>query len=80
MAFHFDEKRDSWICDEHGEIGTPAWVPCWACFGEGGQDAYEDDPINYAPGEEWEECDECRGAGGHKVCPICNEDNPDAEF
>lgn len=80
MPFHFDEAIDSWVCDEHGEIDSPAWVPCWSCGGEGGQDAHDDDAINYAPGEEWNGCDECRGNGGWNVCPDCNADNPDAEF
>lgn len=54
-----------------GDLDYTGWLPCHACGGEGGQDAYEDDAINYSPGELWEKCDECRGEGGHHVCPDC---------
>lgn len=36
-------------------------------------DMYDDDPINYAPGE-WESCDECSGTGIERWCPNCGKD------
>ena len=43
-------------------------VDCWACGGEGDFDEYDDDPINYAPGEEFSACNECRGRGFFRLC------------
>lgn len=34
-------------------------------------DEYEDDPINFAPGEEERPCRECRGTGIERWCPKC---------
>jgi DnaJ-class molecular chaperone len=47
------------------------WEECYVCDGEGEFDAYDDDPINYAPGEEYEMCRECSGNGGFLVCQSC---------
>lgn len=49
--------------------------PC-TVFGcdEGYIDEYEDDPINYAPGESFSECSECHGFGVHHWCPQCGYD------
>lgn len=38
---------------------------------EGWIDCYEDDAINYAPGEEYEMCEECQGTGVVHWCPSC---------
>lgn len=43
-------------------------IECWQCGGEGEFDCYDDDPINYAPGEEFEACEICRGSGGYWMC------------
>lgn len=81
MSLVKDKVTGELVCEKHGEVGEDtAWVNCHACFGEGGEDACEDDPINYSPGEEWDTCTECRGRGGWVVCGQCNLDNPDAEF
>lgn len=32
---------------------------------------YDDDPINNSPGD-WRACSECRGKGGHLLCPECS--------
>ena len=37
-------------------------------------DAYDEDPINFAPGEEYERCPECHGRGYFHWCPACGKD------
>ena len=37
-------------------------------------DEYEDDPLNFAPGEEYTICDECLGTGMNWWCPKCGAD------
>lgn len=44
------------------------WVDCWQCGGDGEFDLYDEDPINYAPGAEYEPCDACKGKGGYYEC------------
>lgn len=41
---------------------------------EGFIDEHDDDPINFAPGEEFMECDECSGHGVERWCPKCGAD------
>ncbi len=41
---------------------------------EGYVDEYHDDPINYAPGEEYTVCEECHGHTIHRWCPKCGAD------
>ena len=77
--FYFDKTKDSWICSVHGEVDLTAWVNCWNGCDEGFFDDYEDDPIECEPGE-ISTCSECKGKGGWRVCGVCNEDNPDAEW
>lgn len=49
--------------------------PCIALMCDEGQiDEHEEDPINYAPGEAYTECDECRGHGFLHWCPACGYD------
>ena len=50
------------------------WVDCWAGCDEGWVNEYDDDPINFAPGEEWYPCDICKGEGGWLVCGSCHPD------
>jgi len=80
MPLTFDKKRDTHVCSIHGDVDDTGWVQCWACGGEGGNDMYEEDGVNYSPGEEWSTCDECNGKGGFVVCGQCNADNPDVEW
>lgn len=40
-------------------------------YEEGYIDEYHDDPINYAPGEEYSKCDDCHGTGIERWCPEC---------
>ena len=42
---------------------------CDYCDGTGDVDCYEDDAINYAPGQEYEPCGQCDGDGGWWLCP-----------
>lgn len=37
-------------------------------------DMSEEDPLNYAPGEEFENCPQCKGAGVEWWCPACGTD------
>jgi len=34
-------------------------------------DENDDDPINFAPGEAYRQCQECRGTGIERWCPFC---------
>lgn len=57
-------------CPKCGSHDTE-WQACWVCHGEGGFDANDEDPINFAPGESWETCDECGGHSGYLFCHGC---------
>lgn len=48
--------------------GYLEWVSCYSCFGAGEFDLYDEDPINFSPGEEYERCEVCDGEGGYWVC------------
>lgn len=54
------------------------WEDCEYCAGEGWIDEYDDDPINYAPGEEFFQCEMCGGSGGWLECP--NAENHHKNF
>jgi DnaJ-class molecular chaperone len=47
------------------------WERCWQCFGDGEYDLHEEDPVNFAPDETFEPCEECNGRGGYLVCIAC---------
>lgn len=49
--------------------------PCdnWPCD-DGYCDEHEEDPINFAPGEAYTVCRECRGTGHLRWCPACGHD------
>lgn len=40
-------------------------------------DGYEEDPINFSPGEELTVCEECKGTGFQRWCPGCGADFTD---
>lgn len=46
------------------------WIDCEMCGGQGGFDAWEEDPINFWPGEDWVVCEFCKGEGGYLGCPF----------
>ena len=58
-------------CPRCGHTPTH-WRDCTAFCGEGFIDLHDDDPINYAPGEEIEPCPECLGTGIEHWCPKCS--------
>ena len=45
--------------------------PCIGFCDDGWIDEYDDDPINYMPGEEERLCLECWGTGTEWWCPEC---------
>lgn len=61
-------------------------LPCPACGNEithsmlcrecddGWNDEYDDDPINFTPGESYMRCRECDGEGIQRWCPKCGAD------
>jgi len=51
------------ICGEQMEYEV-----CPVCDGDGYFDCYEEDPINFSPGEIWEKCRECDGKGFLLLC------------
>lgn len=46
---------------------------CNSCD-DGYIDEYDDDPINFAPGEEVTPCQTCKGTGIQRWCPGCGLD------
>lgn len=64
------DDADGAGCPKCGSDDT-SWEQCWNCHGEGEFDMAAEDPINYAPGEEFEGCTECHGRGGYLVCHAC---------
>lgn len=56
-----------WTCPREGCGCDGTWQACWSCGGDGSHDAYEDDPLWFAPGDR-EGCRECSGAGGWVAC------------
>jgi len=60
------ETEDGFCCEECG--ADMEGDDCPNCYGEGEFDLYEDDPINYAPGET-RTCEECGGTGIVWWCP-----------
>lgn len=80
MPLTFDKEQQAYICSIHGDVGDNiGWIQCWNGCDEGWFDDYEEDPIEYEPGE-ISRCPECRGEGGWTVCGECNADNPDVEW
>lgn len=47
---------------------------------DGWCDEYEDDPINYSPGEKYTRCNECLGTGILRWCRKCGFDITAYEF
>ncbi len=50
------------------------WTECWKGCDEGFFDEYDEDPINFSPGESLIECEECHGEGGYLQCPSVDEE------
>lgn len=47
---------------------------------DGFEDEYDDDPINFYPGESIISCNECKGTGFQTWCPNCGKDLTGYEF
>lgn len=58
-----DGAMTCFLCDAEMD-----WAECSACGGDGFFDGYEEDPINYSPGEDVT-CHQCGGEGGDYWCP-----------
>lgn len=69
LDYEFDDRE----CLKCGHSPTHS-RSCLECHGEGGFDCYDDDPINFSPGEEFETCEVCHGSGIEWWCPECGTD------
>jgi hypothetical protein len=67
---HNTDPGDGDCCPRCGSYDIE-WETCYECGGDGELDCHDDDPINYAPDEEYNECQFCRGKGGWLVCHGC---------
>jgi len=47
---------------------------------DGYMDEYDDDPINFSPGQEFSKCPECYGTGIERWCPSCGENLSDVKI
>lgn len=59
--------------------GELEWVECDECCGDGEIDEHTDDPINFAPGEEYRFCYLCKGQGGWLECTNTHPANTEQE-
>lgn len=64
-----EEEPVCQICGQYLE-----WEECWYGCEDGFFDEYDDDPINFAPGEWLRKCEICEGNGGYLVCPNAPHD------
>lgn len=69
LDYEFDDRE----CSKCGHSPTHSRV-CSECHGNGGFDLYDEDPINFSPGEEFETCEVCCGSGIEWWCPECGTD------
>lgn len=69
MDYEFDDRE----CLKCGHSPTHS-RSCLECHGQGGFDSYDEDPINFSPGEEFETCEVCHGSGIEWWCPECGKD------
>lgn len=73
-------KEATFVCSIHSDVhDNHGWLRCWNGCDDGRIDLHEFDSTYFDPGDT-EECDVCRGAGGWRVCGICNADNEDVEW
>lgn len=80
MSDYFDDGGESDLyedlppCPKCGSFETRSrHCQAWPCD-DGYCDEYEDDPINYAPGEVLTLCRECWGTGVERWCAKCGFD------
>ena len=65
-----EQFEDDAPCPKCGSYDTE-WETCWHCGGQCEFDCHDEDAINFAPGEQYETCQECQGKGGFVVCHGC---------
>lgn len=74
MTIDSDYELDDRPCPKCNNPITH-WRYCEEMYCDDGYiDEYEFDAINYAPGEEYTECEECHGTGVQWWCPNCGAD------
>lgn len=67
ILHEMEDAPGSQVCPVCGAELEP--TDCPECFGEECFDEYDDDPINFAPGEEFYDCLLCVGSGIVWRCP-----------
>jgi DNA-directed RNA polymerase subunit RPC12/RpoP len=70
MTYEFDWEETGEFCPQCG--GAFRIRSCEICDGEGEIDLYEEDAINFSPGET-EYCEACSGTGIDEWCPNCGD-------
>jgi hypothetical protein len=72
--FESEYELDDRSCSKCGHSPTHSRY-CTALYCDDGYvDEYEEDAINFSPGEEFSLCDECHGSGIEWWCPSCGAD------
>lgn len=71
MSFD-DYELDDLACPACGH--EPTHSRCCGECDDGYNDEYDDDPINFTPGESLIRCAECHGTGIERWCPQCGAD------
>lgn len=69
LDYEFDDRE----CLKCGHSPTHS-RECSQCHGDGGFDCYDEDPINFSPGEQIEPCEVCSESGIEHWCPECGAD------
>lgn len=75
MTYEFDWEETGEYCPQCG--GAIRIQSCETCGGEGELDLYEEDAINFSPGET-EYCEDCSGKGLEEWCPNCGDISEEA--
>lgn len=75
MDYELDFDRP---CPKCGHEPTH-YRPCGAFCHDGFFDCYDEDPVNFGEGEEWEVCLDCHGTGLEAWCPKCGFDLQDPQ-
>ncbi len=70
MTYECDWEETGEFCPQCG--GSFRVRSCEICSGEGEIDLYEEDAINFSPGET-EYCEDCHGRGFDEWCPNCGD-------
>jgi predicted RNA-binding Zn-ribbon protein involved in translation (DUF1610 family) len=70
MDFGDDVETDEIHCPKCGSNTRSRFCEALSCD-DGYIDEYEDDAINFAPGEIYVKCGNCYGTGIERWCPDC---------